>query len=111
FIGTALVRVLGFRRSGKVLALSAVLFAVAGVITFRYVAADPFEYDIKNLRSEGADAITARNWMKVSDENFGRGHSGRTYIAADRPEQVPMIIEALHEIDRGKPERQHTMGA
>jgi hypothetical protein len=110
-VGSALVRVLGFKRSGVVVALSALVFSAALVIVVRYVAADPFEYDIKNLRSEAADAIAARNWMALSDKNFGRGHSGRTYIAADRPDQVPLIIEALEAIDRGKPERAHTMGA
>ena len=43
--------------------------------------------------------------MAVSDKNFGRGISGRTFIAADRLEQVPLIVEALHAIDKGKPER------
>ena len=110
FVGSALARVLGFRRSGLVIAAAAVLFTIAGVITVRYVAADPFEYDIKKLRSEGADAIAARDLMKISDDNFGRGHTGRTYIAADRPAQVPMIIDALHAIDRGKPEQAKTIG-
>ncbi|HEY5926303.1 MAG TPA: MMPL family transporter [Kofleriaceae bacterium] len=110
-IGSALVRVLGFRRSGVVLAATGLLFAVSTVIVVRYVAADPFEYNIKNLRSEGNDAVDARNWMALSDQHFGRGHSGRTYIAADRPDQVPMIIDALLAIDRNKPEHTHTMGA
>src|SRR6185503_851701 len=109
-VGTALVRVLGFKRSGLVLALSALVFAAATVIVVRYVAADPFEYDIRNLRSEGADAIDARHWMHTSDQNFGRGYSGRTFIAADRPDQVPMIIDALHAIDGDKPERARTIG-
>jgi len=110
-VGSALVRVLGFKRSGVVVALSCLLFAAATVVVVRYVVADPFEYDIKNLRAEGDDAIAARNWMKLSDDNFGRGYSGRTFIAADRPDQVPLIIEALHAIDRNKPDRAHTMGA
>ena len=110
-VGSALVRVLGFRRSGVVVAVSALVFVAATAIVVRYVVADPFEYDIRNLRAEGADAVAARTWMKTSDENFGRGYSGRTYIGADRPDQVPMIIESLHAIDRDKPERAHTMGA
>jgi predicted RND superfamily exporter protein len=110
-VGTALVRVLGFRRSGVVLALSAVVFTAALVIVVRYVAADPFEYDIKNLRAEGADAVEARNWMQLSDRNFGRGISGRTFIAADRPDQVPMIIDTLHALDGNKPDRERTIGA
>jgi predicted RND superfamily exporter protein len=48
--------------------------------------------------------------MQLSDQSFGRGISGRTYIAADRPDQVPMIIDALRVIDRGKPEKLQTIG-
>jgi uncharacterized protein len=110
-VGSALARVLGFRRSGVVLAVSGVVFALATVIVVRYVAADPFEYDIRNLRSEGDDAIDARYWMAQSDQNFGRGYSGRTFIGADRADQIPLIISALQAIDRGKPERKHTIGA
>jgi len=83
----------------------------AGVIVARYIAADPIEYDIKKLRSEGEDAQVARHWMNVSDKNFGRGYAGRTVIAADRLEQVPLIVEALHDLDKGKPDAQHTIGS
>lgn len=110
-VGSALARIFGFRRHGMVLALTLATFAIAAVIVVRYIAADPFEYDIKNLRSEGSDAVAARKWMQVSDQNFGRGHSGRTYIAADRPDQVPKIIAALRKLNDGKPEREHTIGA
>lgn len=110
-VGSTLVRVLGFRRSKAVVAVAAVLGVLAIVIVSRYVAADPFEYDIKKLRSEGEDAQVARYWMHVSDDNFGRGYSGRTVIAADRPEQVPMIVEALRALDKGKPDAQQTIGS
>ena len=109
-VGRILVRLFGFRRSGVVIAVSAVLAVAAGVIVSRYIAADPFEYDIKNLRSEGKDAIEARAWMKASDTAFGRGFSGRTVIAADRLEQVPLIVEALRAVDANKPPAQRTIG-
>ena len=48
--------------------------------------------------------------MTVSDQNFGRGYSGRTFIAADRLEQVPLIVEALRRSDAGLPEPQQTIG-
>ena len=97
-VGRALVRLLGFKRSKVVCAVAGLVFAGAAVIVVRYIAADPFEYNIKNLRSRGADAVTAREWMALSDKNFGRGHAGRTYIAADRLEQVPKIIDALDKL-------------
>jgi predicted RND superfamily exporter protein len=95
FVGSTLVRILGFRRSHVVVAVAAVVFAGAGVIVARYISHDPFEYNIKNLRSEGTDAVAARDWMKESDTYFGRGISGKTYIAADKREQVPEIVDAL----------------
>ncbi len=99
FIGRVLDKVIGFRKPRVVVTVITVLSLVAGVVVFRFIAADPFEYDMKKLRSEGEDAITARNWMKLADENFGRGHAGPTFIAADRPEQVPQIVKALRAAD------------
>ncbi|HTL35679.1 MAG TPA: MMPL family transporter [Kofleriaceae bacterium] len=109
-VGGTLVRLLGFRRSAMVIAGAVALFSLAGVIVVRYVAADPFEYNIKNLRSEGEDAVDARQWMELSDKNFGRGISGRTFIAADRLDQVPLIVQALRTIDANKPREQQTIG-
>jgi hypothetical protein len=110
-VGGVLVRLLGFRRSGAVLAIAAAVAVGACVLVGRYVAADPFEYDIKQLRSEGDDAVTARHWMQVSDRNFGRGFAGRTYIAADRLEQVPMIVTALKDADAARPVALRTIGS
>lgn len=94
-IGSTLARLFGFRRAGVVVLVAAAMFTGAIAIVVRYIAADPFEYDIKNLRSVGSDAVAARNWMAESDRNFGRGLSGRTYIAAQSLEQVPLIVAAL----------------
>jgi uncharacterized protein len=110
-VGNTLVRLLGFRSSKAVVVAAGLIGVIAVAVVVRYVAADPFEYDIKKLRSEGADAEEARHWMKVSDDNFGRGYSGRTIIAADRENQVPMIVQALKTIDKGKPELQQTIGS
>ena len=109
-LGGALVRLLGFRRPSVVLVFAAAIGVAAVTVVVHYVTADPFEYDIKKLRSKGEDAITARKWMAVSDANFGRGYSGRTVIAADRLDQVPGIVDALRAIDSGKPPEQQTIG-
>jgi predicted RND superfamily exporter protein len=109
-LGNALARIFGFQRPGVVCAVAGVLTIAAVIVTYRYIAADPFEYDIKNLRSEGADAIESRAWLKKSDATFGRGISGQTYIAADRRDQVPMIVEALKRVDDGLPDDRRTIG-
>jgi predicted RND superfamily exporter protein len=110
-VGSTLVKLLGFRRSRLVLAAAGVVGLVGCVIVFRYIVRDPFEYDIKNLRSTGDDAVEARRWMKISDDNFGRGYAGRTIIAADRRDQVPRIVDTLRKLDDGKSPADETIGA
>ena len=109
-VGSVLVKVLGFRRSGVVVAVALAMAVGSGVIVARYIQDDPFEYDIKQLRSEGKDAVVARTWMAVSDRSFGRGITGRTVIAADRIEHVPLIVEALRKINTGLPPEKQTIG-
>jgi uncharacterized protein len=111
FVGSTLVKLIGFRRSRTVVMASLAIAAVATVVVVRYVAADPFEYDIKQLRSEGSAAVDSRYWMHVSDTTFGRGYAGRTFIAAERADQVPRIVAALQARDAGKPESQRTIGS
>jgi predicted RND superfamily exporter protein len=110
-LGRVLVRVLGFRRPGVVCAVALASAVIAGVLVVRYVADDPFEYDITRLRSEGDDAVTARSWMALSDRTFGRGFSGRTYIAADRLDQIPLIVNALRAHDANVPPEHQTFGS
>ncbi len=103
-IGRVLARLLGFRHPGRVVATTLAVASLAGWVTYRYVAADPFEYDIKNLRSNGADAVEGRRWMKASDDAFGRGITGQTYIAVDALADVDLVIAALGRADRvGEP--------
>jgi uncharacterized protein len=109
-VSLVLARVFGFRRPGLVCAAAGLLTVVAGAIVWRYAASDPFEYNIRNLRSESRNAIESRHWMQVSDDNFGRGISGKTFIAADDAAQVPKIVTALRAIDNGTAEANRTIG-
>ena len=110
-VGNVLAKLLGFRHSKRVVIAWAIVVLVAGAIAARYVANDPFEYNMKQLRSEGPDAVVARRWMALSDANFGRGITGRTIIAAKSREEVPKIVEALEDADQGKPADQQTFGS
>jgi hypothetical protein len=110
-VGSLLVRILGFRRPRVVCGIALAGALVTTAIVARYIARDPFEYDIKQLRSEGSDAVTARAWMALSDRTFGRGYSGRTYIAADRLEQIPLIVSALRARDANVPPAHQTFGS
>jgi predicted RND superfamily exporter protein len=110
-LGGILARLFGFKRPAVVCFLAAVTAVAAGAIVVRYIAADPFEYDITRLRSEGDDATAVRRWMKVSNEAFGRGISGKTFVAADRAEQVPLIVSALRKKDAALPTDQRVLGS
>ena len=107
-LGRVLARVLGFRHPGRVVAATVLIAAIGAVITYRYIAADPFEYDVRNLRSNGADAVEGRTWMLRSDAAFGRGISGETYIAVDQLADVDKVLAALGRADL--PGRPPTIG-
>ena len=80
--------------------LGAVVALASVAITIRYVAHDPFEYDMAKLRSDGPDALATRNWMKYVNDTFGRGLAGMsrsTYIAVDELAQVPAVVAALQD--------------
>jgi uncharacterized protein len=106
-VGGTLVRLLGFRDSRVVCIVGLGLAVASAAIVVDYIRKDPFEYDITQLRSKGAEAVKAREWMGISDKNFGRGITARTYIAADRIEQVPLIVEALKQ----RNQKHQTIGA
>jgi hypothetical protein len=67
-------------------------------MTARYIAHDPFEYDMAKLRSDSPEALESRRWMQLVNDTFGHGlagMSGTSYIAADEPSQVPQVVAAL----------------
>jgi uncharacterized protein len=98
-LGGALARIFGFRHPRRVLAIAGVLAVAAGVVTYRYVAADPFEYNIRKLRSAGKDAIAARDWMNRSDQAFGKGIGGQTYVAVDNLDEVRQVVRSLDHVE------------
>jgi predicted RND superfamily exporter protein len=79
-------------------------------ISYRYVAADPFEYDLRNLRADTHSADVSRAWLAKSDKAFGKGISGATFIAVDTPDQVPQVVAALKKIDAGKKPEDRVLG-
>ena len=110
WLGGWIARILGFRRAGVVVALTAAIAVATGAIAWRFIADDPYEYDTKELRSSGDDADEVRRWLAIADREFGRGIAGQTFIGADRPEQVPQIVDALRRIDDHVPEERRTIG-
>ncbi len=95
-----LVRVLGTRRPRIVIGVGLAVTLAAAAIVARFIASDPFEYDLRELGSVAEANETERAWMKLAETTFGRGRAGRTFIAAERPDQVRRIVAALTQPDR-----------
>ena len=84
--------------------MTALLALGAGWITYGYIVDDPFEYNIRNLRSAGPDAVRARVWLARSDAAFGRGIAGQTFIATESIAEVREVVAALEQAEHpGQP--------
>ncbi len=104
--GGAVVRVFGFRRPGVALAIAGAITLASVIVTARFVADDPYEYDLTQLRSEAPAALQSRAWLHLSDVTFGQGLAGlagQTFIAVDRPEQVPEVVDELKSLAAREP--------
>ena len=102
-IGRLLAR-LAWPRPAPVLVGWGALVFVASVITIRYLASDPFEYDWQQLRSDSAMASDARRWMTRIDEAFGRQFVGGFMVGvASGPEAraVEQILRSHAEDEPG----------
>jgi predicted RND superfamily exporter protein len=81
-----------------------VLFVAAAACTVRYLADDPLEDNMNNMRSSNAELEAAQAWMSKFDRAFGRGIAGGFAFAVQRREDAPAIAGRLRGIDEGKPE-------
>ena len=82
-----------------------VLTAVAGAMTWRYLAHDPFESDFRNLRSSSPEIDDEGRWMTVVDHAFKQGISGGFVITVMQRSQAAPLVARLRAIDQGKPEK------
>ena len=111
-IGEAVIRALRIRRPALVCAGALGLAVTGGVIAWRFVAADPFEYDSHHLQSNGAEAREVARWRDLTDRAFGRGFggAGQVFVAVDDPAEVPQAVAALRALDDGAPAGHHVIG-
>jgi predicted RND superfamily exporter protein len=85
-------------RSAWALGLVAML---AGVFALRYIVSDPFEYDLREVRSSSPEARTARAWQARLDQAFGRGIAGGFVFAVDRREDARALVAKLRPLSEG----------
>ena len=102
-VGEAVIRALRIRRPVMVVTAAAALAALGGVIAWRFVARDPFEYDSHHLQSNGAEAREVARWREATNQAFGRGFggAGQVFVAVDAPAEVAQAVAALHAVDDG----------
>jgi len=96
-IGRWLVALLP-RRSGRALAVVAVAVPLLVVASARYLASDPFEYNLRNLRASNAQTRETRAWQTKLDDAFGRGVSGGFLVALERRMDAPAVAKQLREL-------------
>ena len=102
-IGRWLAKLVPARPRAVVVVMLAIT-AVAGVITARFFANDPFENNFRNLRSSNDDIDEANRWMSTIDKAFGHGVEGGFVIATARVGDVGPLEARLRALDAGKPE-------
>jgi hypothetical protein len=99
--GRVVVALFGFRRPALVAALAGATALGACAIAWHYLTHDPYEYDMTELHAQSPDAVASREWLHYADDTFGKGLAGlagQTYVAVERPEQVPDVVDKLRAL-------------
>lgn len=86
---------------------AAILVAAAAGTTLWFLLNDPFENNLKNLRSDTPEIAAASAWMDRFDKAFGHGISGGFVMGVSKPEQAKTLVASLRAVDEGKPKQQH----
>jgi predicted RND superfamily exporter protein len=92
------------RRPVMVAAIGGAVVLVSALVTWRYLADDPYEYDWQRLRADSGMASDAHRWMAAIDRAFGRQLVGGFVIgAADRrqAESIERTLRAHAEDEPG----------
>ncbi|HEY3445889.1 MAG TPA: MMPL family transporter [Myxococcales bacterium] len=100
-IGRLLERLLP-KRLGWAAAAGALITAIAGALTFHYVAGDPYETNLEKLRSDSSLLDEERRWYRVIDDAFEQGISGAMVFAVDDRSQVGPLMARLRRADEGR---------
>jgi hypothetical protein len=93
------------RRPTALIVVGLSALVVTASVSAYYVTHDPFEDDLKNLRSTTPDLGEASRWMRKFDKAFGNGLSGGFAIGVEQRTQAPGVVKSLQHVDQGKPLR------
>jgi uncharacterized membrane protein YdfJ with MMPL/SSD domain len=78
-----------------------VLACLAALFAYRYIALDPFEYDLREVRSSSPAARENRAWQARLDQAFGRGIAGGFVFAVDRRQDARALVAKLRPLTEG----------
>ncbi len=71
---------------------------------------DPFEDDLRSLRSRSLPKSAPGQWSRRLDAAFGKDLSGGFYLGTDRVEDVKMVLSAIEEAQKDVPPKQRILG-
>jgi uncharacterized protein len=91
------------QRRDTVVMLGVSALVLSTVAAVSYVAHDPFEDNLRHLRSDAVDVGESSRWMRKFDHAFGNGLSGGFAIGVDERSQTQEVVAKLRHIDAGKP--------
>jgi uncharacterized protein len=87
------------RNLGLTAAATIALVVGAGAVTARYLTDDPFERNLRNLRSTGAAIDKQNRWMHAVDQAFGQGIDAGFVIAVPERADVMPLKQRLRAAD------------
>jgi predicted RND superfamily exporter protein len=108
-VGRWVARLASRRASNVVVAISVITMA-AGAIAVRFLLADPFEDDLRNLRSQSDALERAQHAMGIIDQQFGVGMDAGFAIIVPREADTRHVAEAMRAHDRDKPDADRLFG-
>jgi len=80
----------------RLLTLSGVAIAAVGVLSLlHYVRSDPMEYNMRRMQNDLGESGDMYRASKIAAEIMGAKLDGAMILLADRPDQVPLIKQAL----------------
>ncbi|HVZ71492.1 MAG TPA: MMPL family transporter [Polyangia bacterium] len=91
------------RRPETVLVGAGALALAAALVTGRFLAGDPLEYDWQRMRSDGGLAREARRWMATIDAAFGRQLVGGFVVGLGTPEEARAVERTLKQRAEDEP--------
>lgn len=93
------------KRSRAVLVGLGLVGLVLVATAAHYIASDPFEYDLGNLRATGPGPARLHDWQKRLDDAFGQGISGGFVVAVEQRRDVPAVVDQLRSLSGPIPGR------